>query len=152
MSVVVGSNLFNNTWNTVYKIISGNIIDPATRGGSQWIFADYPIIQDGQTDEHPGFPIVTLEPFQSDTEIVTQGIGKSYSELNSVITIFTTNKRQNDVVSSDVWDALNSNRGVLMQSGLSHLSINAGGLTTDALNRHDRIHTKNMGIGFKVEI
>jgi len=152
MTIAIGSNIYTNTWNTVYKIISGNIIDPATRGGSQWIFSDYPDIQDGKNNTHPGFPIVTLEPFQTDTSVITQGIGKTYSEINSMITVFTTNKRHVDVVSSDIWDAINSNREVLMQSGLHHLEYTPGGIETVEFDRKNKIHTKNIGVTFRVEI
>jgi len=152
MSTAVGSNLFTNTWNTVYKLISGNVVDPATRGGSQWIFADYPMVQEGKTDEHPGFPIITIEPFQSDSEVITHGIGKTYTEMNSLISIHTRNKRQIDTLSSDVWDAFNSNRQVLMESGLNHLKISPGGIETNPIDRFNKIHTKNMGVSLKVMI
>jgi len=152
MVVSVGSNIYTNTWNTVYKIISGNIIDPATRGGSQWIFSDYPDIQDGKNNTHPRFPIVTIEPFEADTSVITQGIGKTYSLIDTMITVFTTNKRHVDVVSSDIWDAINSNREVLMQSGLSHMEFVGGGVETVEFDRENKIHTKNMGVTFRVEV
>lgn len=152
MSVVIGSNIFTNSWNTVYDIISGNVIDPTTRGGSPWIFADYPMIQEGKTDEHPGFPIITIEPFQSDSENITHRHGKTYSDLNSVITVHSRNKRHVDVISSDIWDALNSKQGVMSESGLNHLMISSGGVETFAMDRYNKFHSKNMGVSFKVEV
>jgi len=152
MSVTLGSNIFTNTWKTFYSIISGNIVDTASRGGSQWIFADYPAIQDGKTDEHPGFPIVTIEPFEAESSIITQGIGKTYSLVDTMVTIFTKNKKDIDTISSDIWDAVNTNREVLMSSGLSHMEVSPGGISTEVFDRDNKIHTKNMGFSFKVEI
>ena len=151
MSVVVGSNLFSNTWNTIYKTISGNVADPAGRS-SPWIFADFPMAQEGKTDTFPGYPIVTIEPFQSDTVNLTHGLNDTYSTITSVISVHTTNKRQIDVVSSDVWAALNDDRGTFASSGMNHLMMSPGGVDTNAIDRDNKIHTKNLGVQFKVRI
>jgi len=155
MSLITGSDVFSNTWKTVFTVISGNVIDPQTRTGSKWIFADYPVAEDGTSHYHSsgiGFPIITIEPFQTQTDNITMGLGKTYSEINSTITIHTSNKAQIDTISSDIWDALNSNRQDFMQSGLHHLTVEQGGVETVAFDRDNKIHMKNMGVGFKVMI
>jgi len=152
MSATVGSNLFSNTWNTVYKAISGNVVDPQGRTGSPWIFADFPMAQEGKRDTFPGYPIVTIEPFQTETMNLTHGLNDTYSTITSMISVNTTNKRQIDVVSSDIWATLNENRGVFASSGMNHLMLSPGGVDTNAMDRDNKIHTKNLGVQFKVRL
>lgn len=144
MSVVAGSDIFSNTWNTFYSVISGNVVDTATRGGSQWIFADYPMIQEGKEDKHPGFPIITIDPFGDTGEVYT--FDSTRHSLSSMVTVHTKSKRVLDVISSDVVDAILSNRKVLGQSGLHNLEFSMGGNETYAMDRDNKIHMKMMGV------
>jgi len=144
MTVTVGSDIFTNTWNTFYNVISGNVVDTTSRGGSQWIFADYPMIQEGKTDEHPGFPIITLDPFGDSGGLYT--FDNTQHTLTSVITVHSKNKRHLDVISSDITDAILTNRKVLGQSGLHNLEFTVGGNETYAMDRYNKIHMKMMGI------
>lgn len=149
MSTVVGSDIFTNTWNTVYQLISGNVVDTAsaTRGGSAWIYADFPMIQEGKTDEHPGYPIITIDPFE--LMGMSHTFGKRENTLNSTITVHTRNKRDVDVISSDIQDTLASNIKVLGASGLHNMEFTVGGVETVAFDRYNKFHTKMMG--FKVD-
>ena len=144
MSVVAGSDIFTNTWNTFYKIISGNVVDTGSRGGSAWIFADYPMIQEGKEDKHPGFPIITIDSFENSGNLYT--FNKIQNTLSSMVTIHSRNKRHLDVISSDVHDAIVSNRKVLGSSGLHNLQFTPGGTETYAEDRYNKTHMKMMGI------
>lgn len=143
MTVVTGSDIFSNTWNTFYKVISGNVLDPASRG-SQWIFRDYPQIQEGKTDEHPGFPIITIEPFENNGTLYT--FSNMNNSLTSTITVHTRTKRHIDIISDSINSAITSNRKTLGASGLHNLEFTQGGVETYTSDRYNKIHMKNIGI------
>ena len=148
--MITGSDLYSQAWVVTYSVISGNVTDPVSRGGSQWIFADYPQIQEGNTKQHPGFPIITIDPFQDDSMNLTNT--QSENSIMSTISVHTNNKRQLDTVSSDVFNALNSHRVLFLQSGMKSLTITPEGISTDFYARDKKIHMKDIGIGFKVHL
>lgn len=148
MNVLTGSDLFTNSWNTLYKTISGNVVDPQTRTGSQWIFADYPLAQDGKTHNHPGFPIITIDSFENDGNSYT--FDKMENSLMTNITVHTNNKRHVDVLSSDIHSTIMENRKTLGASGMHNIKFTMGGRETIAMDRDNKIHTKTIGLGADV--
>lgn len=152
MTLFVGSDIFGKCWQVVYNVISGNVSDPTSRGGSRWIFADYPDIQVGKESQFPGFPIITIDTFQSDSKNATMGIGIREHDLVSTITTYTKSASQKDTVNSAVQYALGSKRDVLLASGLRDLFIGAGGTDTNVISRNTKIHTSIIPIRFKAEL
>ena len=149
MTLITGSDLYNQAWMVTYKTISGNVTDPKGRG-SAWIYSDYPVIQQGKADEHPGFPLITLDDFNTDSEMVTFNEGKRSYDLNSIITIHTDTRKHLDTISSDITAAFSVNSAALAQSGLYAYSLSSGGTDTLVIDRNHKIHTKTVGVGFRV--
>ena len=149
--MTVGS-LVNDAWNIIYQIISGNVTDPVSRGGSAWIFSSFPAIQEGKEDDFPGYPIITIESFQPDSSVLTHGAGYMSNKLNTEITVFSQSKQQLDNVASNVFDALFNNRNVLTGSGLYNLTITPLGTDTDVISRNNKIHSWMIGVGLDTDL
>jgi hypothetical protein len=158
LTLFTGSDIFGRCWQVLYNVISGNVLDPRSgtstdRAGSRWIFADYPDIQVGKETSFPGFPIITIDTFQSDSNNITMGAnGLRTYDLISTITTYTKSASQKDVVNSAVQYALISKRDALLASGLRDLFIGAGGTDTTVISRNDKIHTSVIPIRFKAEL
>jgi len=152
MTGFVGSDIFNRCWQVVYNVISGNVLDPSSRGGSRWIFADYPDIQVGKESQFPGFPIITIDSFQSDSNNMTMGIGTRHFDLISTVTTYTKSANQRDTVNSAVQNALITKRGDLLASGLRDLFVGAGGTDVNVIDRLNKIHTSIIPIRVKAEL
>lgn len=131
-----------SSWNTVYQILSGNVSDPASRG-SQWIYSDFPDIKEGHKDEFPGFPIMTIDFFQPGTTNVVGGVGgTTTNEINTTIGIHTRTKSRQDIISSDVWTAINNNRGILAESGMKQIRLSPGGTDTFFQTPNKKVHSQ----------
>jgi hypothetical protein len=152
MSAFVGSDIFGKCWQVVYNVISGNVLDPTSRSGSRWIFADYPDIQVGKEKQFPGFPIITIDSFQSDSSNMTMGIGTRHFDLVSTVTTYTKSASQRDTVNSAVQNALITKRGDLLASGLRDLFIGAGGTSVNVIDRTNKIHESVIPIRVKAEL
>jgi len=152
MTILTGSDIFNRCWQVVYNVISGNVLDPTSRGGSKWIFADFPDIQVGKESQFPGYPIITIDTFQSDSKNMTMGIGIREFDLVSTITTYTKSSTQKDTVNSAVQNALITKRGDFLASGLRDLFIGAGGTSTDVISRNTKIHESIIPIRLKAEL
>ena len=153
ITVFTGSDIFGKCWQVVYNVISGNVSDPNTsRSGSRWVFADYPDIQVGKESQFPGFPIITIDTFQSDSNNMTIGIGVRHFDLVSTITTYTKSASQKDTVNSAVQNALITKRGDLLASGLRDLFIGAGGTSTNVIDRNTKIHESIIPIRLKAEL
>jgi len=147
--MIANASIFKDAWNVLYNVVSGAVADPATRGGSAWIFSSFPAIQEGKNDEFPGYPIITLESFQPDTELLTHGAGYMSCPLNTEISLFSKSKAQLDAVACDIFDAISSNRSVFVGSGFRLETITPMGIDTDVISRNNKIHAWTVGIGFK---
>jgi len=148
--MIVGSDLYSQAWQVTYSVISGNVIDPITRGGSQWVFADFPQIQEGNEKQFPRHPIITIDPFQNDSMNLTNT--QTENIITTTITVHDTNKRRLDSVSSDVFNSLNSNKGLFLQSGMKAMNITPEGIESMIFDRNNRIHMKGIGANFKVHL
>lgn len=153
MVLFTGSDLFGKCWQVVYNVISGNVLDPTSRGGSRWIFADFPTIQVGKEDNFPGYPIITIDNFGADSSNVTWSTGGLRGfDLISTISVHTKSRNQVDTLKSAVEYALSSKRGDLLASGLRDLFIGTGDTSTEVIDRNNKIHTTIIPIRFKAEL
>ena len=148
--VVTGSNLFNQAWMVLYKTISGNVTDPVSRGGSAWIFADFPEIQEGKQDDFPGFPIITIDNFENTSSNITSQ--KMENNISTVITVHTKDRKTLDTLSSDIHNVLVTSKPTIISSGLHAMTFSSGGVDTYAFDRNNKIHTKMIGVNFKVNL
>ncbi len=149
---VTANTVLKDAWNILYQIISGNVADPVSRGGSAWIFSSFPAIQEGKEDDFPGYPIITIESFQPDSSVLTQGAGYMSNKLNTEITVFSQSKQQLDNVANDVFESLFDNRNVLAGSGLYNLTITPLGTDTDVISRNNKIHSWMIGVGLDTDL
>jgi len=150
--VLTGSDFLGKCWNTLYNVISGGVTDPVSRGGSRFIFADFPDIQEGKGTDFPGFPLITINNFQTNTNTLTFQNGVTTNSINSTIAIHTKGKAQMDTVASDVWDSINSKRGVLCQSGMHIPTLRPMGIDTIAYSRNNKVHSQMINFECEVNI
>lgn len=142
---------FGSKWNTVYRILSGNVSDPSSRG-SKWMFSDFPDIKEGDEDEFPGYPIITIDFFQPSTSNVVGGVGgTTINEITTNIAIHTNTASQQDTISSEVWSAINTNRGILAASGMRKILLSPGGTDVFNITPNKKIHTQNIGFECTVD-
>jgi hypothetical protein len=147
--MLTGSDFLGTSWRTIYNVISGNVADPLSRNVG-WIHDSFPDIT------NPGssfYPRIVIDNFQPRSDIMAMGtLRKPQTELTSVITIYTNNGSQLDYLTERVWNALYSQRNVLLQSGLKGLSLKPQGTDTVVIDRNNKIHSESFGLETKVDV
>jgi len=143
MTAVTGSDLYSQAWKVTYNVISGNVTDPVSRGGSKWIFSDFPEIQKGAEDDFPGYPIITIDNFSNDTELPTFQMGPRDNMLATTITVHTKTRQQIDPINSDIYSAFSIARSSMIDSGLKPVDYTTEPTDTITLDRNNRIHIKD---------
>lgn len=141
MVVIVGSNIYSETWNLLYSLISGNITEPAitspARAGSRWVLGAFP---DVEGKDFAGYPIVVVENAEKST--MKEGFSTSGINTNEIsVSVYAYSKapRELNILSEDISDAVLANRSVLATSGFTLTSLDNGIQGTDLIG-NSRIH------------
>src|SRR3990167_5479898 len=108
MTVVTGSNIYSVAFNTMYNVLSGNVLDPEIVGkrksGAQFfIMSTFP---DVESTRFPGWPVIAIEPFISSTIKDTFSYAPNNTHtVSTSIWMYSRSARELDVLSDDVRDA-----------------------------------------------
>lgn len=148
MTLLTGSDITTTSWKTIFNVISGNVADPVSRSGSPWIYGAFPQIQKGKNDEFPGFPIITIDPVQTDASNLEFGLSNQNTILSTAISVHSKSAQQRDTLTSDIFDALNTGRSDFLASGMHGMEISVGGTDTVFVSRNNRVHTSDTNLSF----
>jgi hypothetical protein len=121
---ITDSNLFRNSWKTIYNIINDNITDPiaGTRKdakgnlSTKWVYTDYP-------DEHflrSAYPRITVgTPRINRFKDITFGSSAITDVIIEIpVTIFSTRKDQLEQIADDVQRTIYNNKNTIYSQGL----------------------------------
>lgn len=142
MVVVTGSNIYSETWNLLYGVISGNVSDPAIlrpAKTTRFILGAFP---DLEGPNLPTFPIVVIEnPKKDSTKSSISPTGIITNQLETSVFSYSKSPREMNIISEDVSDAILTNRLGLASSGFSmpEVPISDGTQGTDIVG-NQRIH------------
>ena len=140
------TDITTNSFRTIYTVISGNVSDITSRGGSAWIFSSFPSIQEGKNDEFPGYPIITIETPELSL-IKNSGHGNiKKATLSTMIDIHCQKKVQIGSLTSSVVKALDDRRNDFIGSGMHNMHISSGGVDTQMFARNQKVHTQSVGV------
>ena len=124
LQMITDSNLFRNSWKTIYNIINDNVTDPISgtrtdRNGnlsSKWVYTDYP-------DEHfirTAYPRITVgTPRINRFNDITFGSSAITDVIIEIlVTIFSTRKDQLEQIADDVQRTMHNNKSTIYSQGL----------------------------------
>ena len=141
MVVVVGSNIYTQTWDLLYGVISGNVSDPAIlrpAKTTRFILGAFP---DVEGTNLPTFPIIVIEnPEKSMTHSTfSPNLGLDNNEVSVSTFVYSKSPRELNILSEDLADAVESNVLGLISSGFSMNGLETGVQGTDIVG-NQRIH------------
>lgn len=142
---ILGSRMFTDSWNTIFKLLSGNLPDPGSRVGSPWITSadpDWRPIKVGS----PPFPIVVLNPLESTMKDEVFGNNLAKFDVNTEIHIYSRSAMHLDTLSDNIYDTIYLNRNVLHQSGLQNVVLNPMEIGPIMVNNNTKLHHKSFSL------
>lgn len=140
MTAVNGTNLFTNTFNTIYDVISGCVA-----GSVNGVYASYP------DKNFPGYPICIVNSADVSRDRLTAG-SKYLSNygINVGIVLYSKAMITIDQLSDKIISGLSysdSSSTGLYASGLTNMSIGETSSLTQTFGE-DRVHSKTFGVTF----
>src|SRR3990167_1247336 len=103
MVVIVGSNIYSETWNLLYSLISGNVSDPAIlrpAKTTRFILCAFP---DLEGTNLPTFPIVVIEnPEKNMTHQSFSPDGIDSNEMSVSTYVYSKSPRELNILSEDL--------------------------------------------------
>ena len=138
-------NVPSETWLLLKEVISGNLVDPLSRG-SKWIFSSYPQISEGREDYFPGFPIIVIEDPRVSSSPRTWKTRER--PIDTVISVYDTRTERLSILTGSINGILEDNEDVFVSSGLKSMEITSNPSTDIEISRDNIIHEKNIGVGF----
>ena len=141
-------NTFNTAWTTTRAILSGNLVDPLSRG-SKWIYAANPNIGSTSTPDLR-YPIVVIEPYsQGESNPETFGTYIMDNKLNTTIEICdNVGGSRFDALCGQFVNAFRSNLNEFAKSGLRLAHLTPGMYDSIYFSRDNRLHIKSFGVEF----
>jgi len=118
---ITKSNLLDQSWQNVYKVISDNVSDPLNRGTpTAWIHSAFPQERKGTMAFYP--KIIIENPNLSGENFVFGHPERRYT-WNIPISVYDTRMDRCATVASDILYALETNKGSLETNGMNMLNF-----------------------------
>ena len=144
--VVVGSNLFSESWNLFNLIISGNITDPSARA-KRWILGDFPDVEGAN---FPQYPIIVIGNPRTSMEQLTFSTSSIHgNDLEISVHIYAKAPTDVNRLSDSIYGAVHGNHAVFNASGVQIEGSTNGEQGTDIFG-NQRIHFTEQVFKFKV--
>jgi hypothetical protein len=144
----MNANTFNTAFTTTHAVLSGNLVDPLSRG-SKWIYAANPRLG-SVTAPDLRYPIIVIEPYsQGDSSPETFGTYIMDNTINSTIEIHdNVGGSRFDALCGQFVNAFRSNLPEFAKSGMRLARLTPGLYDSIYFSRDNRLHIKSFGVEF----
>jgi hypothetical protein len=144
-------NVFNTAFTTLYAVLSGNMVDPLTRG-SKWIYAANPRLGSVTTPDLR-YPIVIIEPFsQGESRPETFGTHIMDNAIKTTVEIHdNVGGSRLDSLCGQFVNAFRNRQVTFAQSGMLMPYLSPGNYDSLYFSRDNRLHIKSFGVEFKTK-
>jgi len=144
MNYITKDNIYTQSWNNLYEVISNNVTDPKSRG-VKWIFSAFP---DVKKPNFPGYPIITITP--TDLSITNINLARDMREetYRYPIDIFSKSSQEVDELANSIIKALTDNEIELAKYGMKRMSIASSAITNYRIE-NNKIHNRTIIAEFK---
>lgn len=137
------TTILQNSWKTIYQLISDNVSDPESRSGNpRWITNSFP---DLKGSKFPNYPIIIIGNPKPDESNSTLGRKKRDVTLRFSIWLYTKKNQYLDTVGDDLRDAITANQATTEAAGIFSPKISASNIVTTVVGK-DKIHFRNFEV------
>jgi hypothetical protein len=146
MTTVTQTNIFDETWNIVHTIISGNITDPDSRN-KKWVLGAFP---NTEGKDFPDWPIIVIENPNSSAQGISftpQGIVEN--TLDASVYVYSKSPQQLNRLCGSIYNQLIESDSVFLLSGLRLTTIDSGETGQDVFG-NQLIHFKEQKVNLVV--
>ena len=102
------SSILQDIFTVLYNIVKDNVTDPKASSRTRWTYSSY---SDAPLDSKEDYPLIIFDPAEMAWDEFT--LTKKWAMISFTITLFTINNRQIDTISTDIIEAIETNRATL---------------------------------------